>query len=109
MTGALCICYHGTKKVAARSIMKEGFREGTYFARHLEDAVGFGGYHVFEVCFQADLLHDNWQFCAWEVVPPDRIISYRVYRRTVEYENGDLRNTIFESNSDAVVAGRLAE
>ena len=51
MSGQLRICYHGTNQEAGEAIQKEGFRVGTYFAAHLEDALTFGGPYVFEVLF----------------------------------------------------------
>ena len=44
-------CYHGTNEENSKSILKDGFREGTYFAYHLEDALTFGGQYVFLVEF----------------------------------------------------------
>ncbi|KKL64595.1 hypothetical protein LCGC14_2163390, partial [marine sediment metagenome] len=31
----LVICYHGTKARNVPGIVRDGFKEGTYFARHL--------------------------------------------------------------------------
>jgi hypothetical protein len=50
--GFLIICFHGTNEANAKSILKRGFLPDTYFAAHLEDALEFGGNHVFEVAFQ---------------------------------------------------------
>lgn len=47
------IWFHGTNKANAESILKEGFRPDTWFAAHLEDALAFGGNHVFEVALEA--------------------------------------------------------
>jgi len=48
------IAYHGTNKENAAAIKQEGFRQGTYFSYRVEDALGFGGNHVFAVEFSAD-------------------------------------------------------
>ena len=56
------ICYHGTDKQTASKILLEGFEIGTHFARHLEDAIEFGGDHIFEVSFKQKTLPKNWQF-----------------------------------------------
>jgi hypothetical protein len=50
----LVICYHGTNSRAAQAIVGHGFAKGTHFAAHLEDALGYGGGHLFEVMFPAD-------------------------------------------------------
>ncbi len=49
------ICYHGTNWRSAQAILREGFKPGTYFAFHLEDAVGYGGPYVFEVGFPSSV------------------------------------------------------
>ena len=36
------ICYHATDRESAASILREGFRPGTYFAFRLADAVPHG-------------------------------------------------------------------
>lgn len=90
------ICYHGTKVENVESIQKHGFWSGSWFSRHLEDAVGFGGEHVFEVCFEDP--PDHWQFLCPHQVSPEQIVSYKVYRIQSMYENDDLRKAVFESN-----------
>lgn len=77
------ICYHGTSKENARSILKQGFRPETWFAHHLEDAIGLGGQHVFAVKFDPDRFNntesDTWQFFLNEWVKLDKIVSYKIY------------------------------
>jgi len=46
------ICFHGTKRQNAYKILKTGFKKWTYFAKHLEDALGYGGKYVFEIYFE---------------------------------------------------------
>ena len=94
----LCICYHGTSKQNAESIMKTGFKKWTYFAKHLEDSIGYGGEYVFEVQFEKDKLKDNWQFINHEVIPPSRIVGLTKYDAEELYDNSELRQQIFESN-----------
>ena len=94
----LCICYHGTTKRTAETILRRGFKEGTYFAKHLEDAIGYGGRHVFEVAFQNKWdSPEVWQFRAWEIIPPSRIVSCRIYSSVMLFSNRKLRNAIFSS------------
>ena len=69
------ICFHGTNKKAADKIVAEGFNVGTYFAFHLEDALAFGGDHVFFVRFEEGGFkgEDSWQFHLRDHIPPDKI------------------------------------
>lgn len=97
----MCICYHGTDAAAADVIREEGFRQYTYFARHLEDAIGFGGEYVFEVAFyEGDIEDFGWQFTASEHVPADRIVRLNSYEVTQFFENEALKKEIFESNKE---------
>lgn len=57
------ICFHGTEAVNATNILVDGFKKGTYFAKHLEDALEFGGLWVFQACFDEEQLPPGcWQF-----------------------------------------------
>jgi len=94
----LCICYHGTSKENSESIMKTGFKKWTYFAKHLEDSLGYGGEYVFEVQFDSEKLKEGWQFINHEIVPIDRIVGLTRYTSLEQYDNPILRNKIFESN-----------
>ncbi len=75
-----CICYHGTNRRKANSILELGFNPDTWFAEHLEDAIGYGGMHIFEVEFEKDKV-PGWQFHVPERIPPTRIIGYRIFTR----------------------------
>lgn len=95
------ICYHGTSKGKAEAILGEGFRPGTYFALHLEDALGFGGRHVFSVVFPSSAVpreEGAFQFRANKRVPPNRIVSYKVYGIKEVQSSPLLREEVFESN-----------
>lgn len=89
------ICYHGTNEENAQSILKEGFRPKSWFARHLEDAIGKGGTHVFQIAF--DDPPDHWQYYLDIWVKPDRIVSYKIYQVEQKVENEDLRKEVFDS------------
>ncbi len=84
------ICFHGTNKDAAEKILTEGFNVGTYFARHLEDALEFGGDSVFCVDFPKDEfdLPDDWQFHVDKKIPPNQI------KRLTEYSPKIILNHI---------------
>lgn len=88
----LVICYHGTNARAAAEIVKYGFAKGTHFAAHLEDALGYGGGHLFEVMFPAEVVPPNhWQFTIGRRLPPSRIVSYRIVQQRKVIENEKLR------------------
>lgn len=95
----LCICYHGTNKKNAGGILKEGFRKGTWFALHLESALGYGGRNVFEVCFETRKIpKGNWQFIIPERYLPDRIIRYTIYSSKKMMDRPKEREKVFLSN-----------
>lgn len=66
------IVFHGiNKKEVVNKVLKTGFKKGTYFARHLEDAICFGGRYVFYVALE--VFGDNWQIVCKQNIPPERI------------------------------------
>jgi hypothetical protein len=79
------IWWHGTTSARkARAILRDGFRKGTYFARHLEDALEFGGRHVFTVQFTVQFKPGHrgwrrWQVALSNALPADAIVNYEVY------------------------------
>lgn len=96
------ICYHGTDGATAEVIMESGFLPGTYFALHLEDALGFGGEHIFEVAFPYDTeAPDGWQFTIPHHVAADRIVRVSRIEQTVIAVDEDLRRSIYEAHRDA--------
>jgi hypothetical protein len=84
------ICYHGTTKENAEQILQDGFRADSWFAAHLEDALLYGGNHVFGVKFEPPPA-DLWQFHFVDSIPVERIITYRIYEIT----------TIFDRNNES--------
>lgn len=95
---SLKICYHGTDQRAAGGIRWKGFREGTYFARHLEDAIEMGGPYVFAVVFNEAELPPTWQFICRNIIPPDRIVYHRTYAVQDVTVNQDLWDEVLQSN-----------
>ena len=75
------ICYHGTDRQKAQAILKNGFKKWTYFGKHQEDAIGFGGTYIFAVAFVRETLPKGWQFIIRRKVSPKRIVEH--YRITV--------------------------
>ena len=68
------IWFHGTSHKNAESIKREGFRVGSWFARHMEDAVEFGGPVVFAVKVTFGRTPMRWQACCSNPLPPSIII-----------------------------------
>ena len=63
------VWYHGTRPENVDSIKTDGFREGTWFARHMEDAAGYGGSHVFSVRVSFSVDPERWQVCCSNAIP----------------------------------------
>jgi hypothetical protein len=68
------VWFHGTSEKNALSIEREGFRTGTWFARHMEDAVAFGGPIVMFVKVTFDKAPMRWQVCSSNAIPATAII-----------------------------------
>lgn len=97
----LRIWYHGTSEANAESIMREGFRRGTYFGECLADALGYGGPYVFEVAFpKAWRSEAGWQMTIPEAVGPGRIIRLRRYEVETLHEDETAGQRVFESNME---------
>lgn len=90
------IWYHGTNEENAERILINGFKEGTFFAKHLEDAVGYGGEYVFEVYLTTSC--EYWEYVSDDIVSTENIVGLKKYSRIIKLENGDLRKKIFEEN-----------
>jgi len=103
-TGKKVICFHGTDSANVPHIRREGFREGTFFAKHLEDALEFGGRWVFQVCFDEEKLPPGcWQFRITESRSQTQIVRLIHYREIEQvFENSDLREVIAESQIEAL-------
>ncbi len=93
------ICFHGTDRARANDITDNGFKKGTYFAKHLEDALEFGGSWVFQVCFEeAKIPPGCWQFQIVNSKPETDIVGLTHYVEIEKvFENSDLRQRIFEA------------
>lgn len=70
--------YHGTDEETAESIMRSGFRPGTYFAYRRADAAKFGPV-IFSVWFSDNPemwngIADGWQFHTKIFIPPTEIL-----------------------------------
>jgi hypothetical protein len=97
------IWFHGTHEANAQRIMINGFNAGTFFAAHLEDAIAFGGPHVFEVALNRR--EDCWQIVVADRVPQEQIVAYQIFTRSVAYDNPELRKAVLEENHDGSLSG----
>jgi len=97
-TKVLKICYHGTTRENAEKIAEEGFNQYTFFARNLQDAIGYGGLYIFLVAFRASEIPDDWQFISREHIGPERIVCLKLYQVQTLKENEELADKVFESN-----------
>jgi len=73
------IYWHGTtSKKKVKSILRNGFNEGTWFANHLEDALEFGGKYVFAVVLKwkknEKRKYLSWQRCSVDRISPNHIL-----------------------------------
>jgi len=95
----LTVWYHGTSKENAESILREGFRVGTYFGKDLADALFMGGAYVFAVSFPKSTRSEaGWQMTINEPVPVGRIVQLRHYQTELLYENEMEGQRVFASN-----------
>jgi len=90
------IWYHGTHEANVASIRATGFREGTWFARHMEDAAEFGGPYVFMVRVKFDKPLDCWQVCCSNTIPAENI-------------RGMVQVTVVFKDKERIIAEFLAE
>lgn len=77
------IWYHGTTKNRLYEIKRDGFfREGTWFARHMEDAREFGGSVILKVNIFFDVYESEWQVCTKNAISVSAIIdTFTVHRK----------------------------
>ena len=76
------ICFHGTSEAIAVRILQEGFLPDSWFARHMEDAVVYGGPYIFFVEFD-DVPSDCWQFHCPSAIPISRIVKRYIVRQVI--------------------------
>jgi len=90
--------YHGTDKRTAGIIMKNGFKRGTFFSTHLEDAVGYGGKYVFEVSIKLPYDHLYWEYVSNKKIPARQIMKLSRYHSVEEWKNEKLGERMFKFN-----------
>lgn len=96
------IVYHGTNKANAMRILKTGFNKGTYFACHLEDAIGYGGVYIFEVIYPSKEVQETegqWQIITAHHIDLASIVTLTKYNKAnVLTNNETLRIQVCMSN-----------
>ena len=69
------IWWHGTTKKNADNILKDGkFKKDTWFAKHLEDALKFGGKYIFAVLIEVDKAPLGWQIHLSNKLSTDKVL-----------------------------------
>jgi len=102
------IYWHGTNtKRKANSILKNGFNKDTWFSRHLEDAIEYGGKYVFAVGFimnePVKTTRDyNWQFVMGDRIPVSDIFWLKEYTTKETYSNTKLIRDFFAKNNQHI-------
>ncbi len=87
------IMFHGTNAENAAKIMKDGFAVGTFFARHLEDALHFGGDYIFEVYFETTPTN-YWEYICDSIIPPSDIRTHYELKIDMLWDNEECVNNI---------------
>lgn len=94
------VWWHGTNYKNAKAILKSGkFKKDTWFARHLEDAIKFGGKYVFTVTFTVNRCPLKWQVCLLNELSAENIISLDKYEIKNKYLNKKLEKETFNPHT----------
>jgi hypothetical protein len=95
------IWFHGTNRAASQAIIEQGFREESWFAESLEDAIEFGGEYVFEVAFDyMPVIPGNWQMRVSEAVPVECIVRLTKYNPKILADYPDRRIAVFQTTRE---------
>lgn len=95
--------YHGThSREAAEQVLKEGFKDGTYFTPQMENAYAGGDRpYVFEVLFCMDFEpRGGWQWVETGITSTDRIHALYVFDKDPLYKNEGVFDVLSEHNMD---------
>jgi len=83
--------YHGTNdKKSYKSILKNGFNEGTYFTQYLGTAISYGGKYVFTVDIDVVLRPGQWQYVCSTNILHDKIMYVQKFSLKLKYVNNKL-------------------
>ncbi len=85
--------FHGTNKKRADIILKKGFKVGTFFGKHMENAFWYGGKYIFVIFFEENPT-EYWEFVSSKIILPSEIFILYVigsdklyYSKEVEKRN----------------------
>lgn len=85
------VWFHGTSLENASAIEKDGFKPGTWFSRHMEDALEFGGPCVFWVRVTFDKTPLRWQVCCENALPVSAIERKVCFELALERRDARVR------------------
>jgi len=88
------VYYHGTDESGADAILKEGFKEGTYFTWDLHSALVMGGMHIFAVYFPDKEITDYWEWISDKVIPLEEILYYRKFTVECVYDDEHMQEEL---------------
>ena len=97
------IYYHGTTEANPRTILKKGFKKGTYFTWDLHSALVMGGMWVFAVYFKdKDPTKSYWEYITPKLIKKNKILYLRKFDVECIYDNEDenikLREIMLKEN-----------
>ncbi len=91
--------YHGTNQENSISILRTGFKSGTYFSPYLDSALLYGGEYVFSVWIDKELDKECWQFQIDEDWGADKIVSLVHYNAETLYVNKSFDNKHYQEST----------
>ena len=97
--GIPIVAYHGTRTLSvARRIEHDGLRHFSYVARHLEDALAFGGDFVWRLVVPLSVFDlKGWQACLANDLPSDHLLELCQYtQRQLTPRNKAMADAVFQ-------------
>jgi hypothetical protein len=82
--------FHGTEEKNVNSILKKGFRANSFFAKHLEEAMGLGCSEVMFWVWFDEHPTDYWEWVSRKPIGPEYIRAVVKMKPEVLYENEEL-------------------
>lgn len=68
----MSLWFHGTDKDHADVILEKGFKSGTFFGKHMEEAYWYGGPYIFVIFFDKNPT-DYWEYVSSEIISASNI------------------------------------
>jgi hypothetical protein len=81
------IAYHGTSVTNAKSILKTGLQEYSYYTPYLNTALGQGGpvifiWYILDPWYREAIKLGQWEFRNSKIIRPDEFIAVVHYQKT---------------------------